>query len=173
MEYLRIVGLTVAAACLYGILHDQVTARVCVEYFTIGHPPLVPSENPTLLGIAWGIVATWWVGLPLGILLAVGARTGQGPKWTARQIVRPIAILLGVMYLCAFLAGITGWLLAGAGQVWLTEPMASAVPKERHVPFLADLWAHSSSYLTGALGGVILLLWMQRQRRKAGATSVA
>ena len=40
MEILKIAGLCILSAIFYGVLHDQVTARVCVEYFTIGHPPI-------------------------------------------------------------------------------------------------------------------------------------
>lgn len=78
MEALRIVALAVAAAVAYGVLHDQVTARICVEYFTIGHPLLVPSYSPTLLALAWGVVATWWVGLVGGLVLA--AWTWRRPR---------------------------------------------------------------------------------------------
>ena len=39
METIKIILMEVAAAIVYGILHDQITARVCVEYFTIGHGP--------------------------------------------------------------------------------------------------------------------------------------
>ena len=63
----------IVAAVLYGIIHDQVTARVCVEYFTIGHPPIFGTDNPTLLRIGWGIVATWWVGLLFGGRTAANA----------------------------------------------------------------------------------------------------
>ncbi|MBV8223051.1 MAG: hypothetical protein JO293_06785, partial [Candidatus Eremiobacteraeota bacterium] len=77
MEGARIWVLCIAAAVLYGELHDQITARVCVEYFTIGHPPLFPTDDPTLLGLGWGVVATWWVGLVLGAGLAVAARAGR------------------------------------------------------------------------------------------------
>lgn len=38
IESLKIVLLCIVAAIVYGILHDQVTARVCAEYFAIGHP---------------------------------------------------------------------------------------------------------------------------------------
>ncbi|MCW3055978.1 MAG: hypothetical protein JWN14_5148 [Chthonomonadales bacterium] len=31
MKYLQIVLLCIFAACLYGIVHDQITARICVE----------------------------------------------------------------------------------------------------------------------------------------------
>jgi hypothetical protein len=32
---------------VYGIVHDQVTARVCVEYFTVGHPPVFQTNSDT------------------------------------------------------------------------------------------------------------------------------
>ena len=40
MKFWGIVLLCVASAAVYGIVHDQVTARICVEYFTIGHAPV-------------------------------------------------------------------------------------------------------------------------------------
>ena len=47
-----IVLMCVFAAVVYGVIHDQITARVCVEYFTVGHPPIFPTDDPTLLGVA-------------------------------------------------------------------------------------------------------------------------
>ena len=66
MQSLVIVLMCVIAAVSYGIAHDQVTARVCVEYFTVGHPTMFDTDDPTRLGLGWGIIATWWVGLLLG-----------------------------------------------------------------------------------------------------------
>ncbi|MCC6572762.1 MAG: hypothetical protein IT462_03135 [Planctomycetes bacterium] len=37
IDGLKIVGLCVLAAIIFGIAHDMVTAHVCVEYFSIGH----------------------------------------------------------------------------------------------------------------------------------------
>jgi hypothetical protein len=166
MEWIRIISLALFAAIGYGIAHDQVTARVCVEYFTIGHPIIWPTESPTLLAFIWGVVATWWVGLPLGLLLAAAARLGRRPAFTARQLRRPIADLLLVMGSCALIAGVTGAVLARRGAVFLVEPLASRVPAARHVAFLADLWAHSASYAAGLIGGVVLVVWTWRRRGK-------
>jgi hypothetical protein len=44
-EHLKIILACVAAAIIYGILHDQITARVCVEYFTVFHPPVLPLNR--------------------------------------------------------------------------------------------------------------------------------
>ncbi|MCC6673174.1 MAG: hypothetical protein IT458_19060 [Planctomycetes bacterium] len=58
MESVKIVLFAVAAAVIYGIAHDQVTVRVCIEYFTIGHPPLPVPATPTVLALIWGVAAT-------------------------------------------------------------------------------------------------------------------
>src|SRR3954447_21182280 len=93
MQSALIVLLSIASAVAYGILHDQVTARLCVEYFTIGHPPVFPTESPTLLALGWGTIATWWCGLILGVPLALIARAGSRPKLTAGDFLMPIAVL--------------------------------------------------------------------------------
>ena len=105
MQSVRIILFCIAAAVSYGIVHDQVTARVCVEYFTIGHPPVFAPKDPTLLGIGWGILATWWVGLLLGLPLAVAARAGRRPKRSAASLVQPVLCLFGVTAACALIAG--------------------------------------------------------------------
>jgi hypothetical protein len=80
MQAIGILLMSIVAAVVYGILRDQVTARVCVEYFTIGHPPVFHTDDPTLLAIGWGTIATWWVGAMLGVPLAIVARAGPWPK---------------------------------------------------------------------------------------------
>jgi hypothetical protein len=165
MEALRTVALCVLAAVCYGIVHDQVTARVCVEYFTVGHPRIFDTESPTLLAFGWGFVATWWVGLPLGIALAFAAARGRRPVRPARSLVRPIAILLACMAVLALAAGLLGFGLATAGVVVLGEPTASNVPAQRHARFMADAWAHSASYLAGFGGGLVLVWRVWRSRR--------
>ena len=164
MQALAIIFLCIVSAILYGILHDQVTARVCVEYFTIGHPPIFGTDDPTLLGIGWGIIATWWVGLLLGIPLAIVARAGRRSKREVRDLIWPLTILLMVMAACALTAGVLGWVLAENGIVFLVGHVAREVPAEKHVPFIADLWAHSASYIVGVVGGVVLMVQVWRSR---------
>ena len=173
MESLKIVLLSIAAAIAYGILHDQVTARICVEYFTIGHAPIFGTEDPTLLGIGWGILATWWVGLFLGAPMAIVARAGKRPKRDAASLVRPIAILMAVSACGAVVAGLLGWMLASRDVVRLVGPMAEAVPADRHVAFLIDGFAHTASYGFGFVGGLILMALVWRSRLAARLPSAA
>lgn len=164
MEGLRIVLLCTAGAVLYGILHDQVTARICVEYFTIGHPPLVQSESPTVLALAWGVAATWWVGCGMGLLLAAASRVGSLPTLTAREQLRPLLWMLGAVGVASLLGGIAGYTLATDGKIVLAEPWRGSVPASAHVGFLTDLWAHNAGYLAAFVGGILLCVRALRQR---------
>ncbi len=165
MDALKIVALCIAAAIAYGIVHDQVTVRICLEYFTIGHPPVFPTRSPTLLALGWGILATWWVGLLLGAPLALAATRGPRPRRTVSSLVRPIALLLACMGATALAAGILGSVAADAAWVVLVEPLASRIPSDRHTAFLTALWAHSASYLVGFAGGLFLIVRVWRSRR--------
>lgn len=164
MKSLSIIAMTILACVTYGIIHDQITARLCVEYFTVFHPPVFPTQDPTLLGIGWGIIATWWVGLLLGIPLAIAARAGSRPKRNAKDLLGPIAKLMLVSGCVAFAAGVVGYLSATMGWVWMVEPWASKIPPEKHIWFLVDLWAHNASYAVGFVGGIALMRSVWRGR---------
>jgi hypothetical protein len=165
VEFLAIVAMCALAAVLYGIVHDQITARICVEYFTIGHPDIFGTDDPTLLGLGWGVIATWWVGVLLGVPLAWLARAGDRPKRDAMSLCRPVGWLLAAMAGCALVAGATGWLLADMEAVTLVGPIALMVPREKHAVFLAAAWAHSTSYLAGVAGGLFVMRQVWRSRR--------
>ena len=67
-ETLYITSASVISSVIYGVLHDQITTRICLEYYMTGnHPRLLNTNSPTLHGLVWGVIATWWVGLGLGI----------------------------------------------------------------------------------------------------------
>lgn len=169
MQSFGIILMSIGAAVIYGITHDQITVRVCVEYFTIGHPPVFRTDDPTLLGLGWGVIATWWAGLLIGIPLAVAARAGPRPPRSVSSLVKPMAMLLFVMAIVAFVAGVAGWILARNGAVFLVGNIAHRVPADRHVPFLADLWAHSASYVSGLIGGIVLSVHVWRSRGQSAA----
>lgn len=172
MQFVLIVLLGLGAAVGYGILHDQITIRICPEYFTVAHPHLFDTESLTLLALAWGVVATWWVGLPLGALLAVSARAGPPPKRTARELLIPVGILLGCMALLAAAAGLAGYLMHRSHPFPIPHHLRDEVPQQRHAALVADFFAHNASYLSGAIGGVVLCGWTVFRRwreRRSGA----
>lgn len=168
-ESARIVVFATFAAVVYGVLHDQVTAHLCVEYFTIAHPPTLSSNSPFWLGIVWGIIATWWVGLILGIGLALAARAGSAPRVTLEQLKRPIFMLMLVSGVCALAAGLVGAALTAVGVVPILGGWGALIPPGKHVAFSADAWAHTASYIAGTVGGLSLIVCTAIRRRLAEA----
>jgi len=130
-----------------------------VEYFTIFHPPVFTTTSPTLLAFGWGVIATWWAGAMIGVLLAIAALAGSNPRMYAWQLAPYILRLLLVMALSALMFGCIGY--------WwghMPEGMANVLPANMERRLLADLWAHSASYASGFLGGMALcvLVWSRR-----------
>ncbi|MEW4565223.1 hypothetical protein AB1K70_22050 [Bremerella sp. JC770] len=156
-----IVGLAILMCVIYGVVHDQITARICVEYFTIGHKPILGgTDDPTVLGFAWGFLATWWVGAMLGIPLAFVSQTGSLVKKSAKDLVRPMLVLMAGTALLALAAGVTSYVLTANNVIHLAGGFEHAIPHEKQDAFLIDLWIHGASYAGGFLGGLILMVWV-------------
>lgn len=164
LEAIKIVLFATLAAISYGIVHDQVTAHLCVEYFTLAHPPVFPTESPFLLAIGWGIIASWWVGLILGVGLAAAARMGAAPRLGLPALRRPIVLLMVASALSACAAGLLGAILVDAGAAPVPGDWGDIIPPDKHIRFSADAWAHSASYAVGGLGGLFLIGHTIRRR---------
>jgi hypothetical protein len=154
MESPKIVFTCIVAAILYGIVHDQFTARICIEYFTIFHPPVFATRSPTLPAFAWGIIATWWVGAFLGLLLVFAARAGSRPKLAVAALLRPIGKLRLVMAVCAAISGLTGFLLARRGLVVPPEVVLNSRPPSAGARFMADWWRMARLPRSGSSGAL-------------------
>ncbi|MBE2282682.1 MAG: hypothetical protein IAE77_04385 [Prosthecobacter sp.] len=175
MKYIRIVLFAIGSAIVYGIIHDQITTRVCIEYFTVAHPRLILSESPTVLGLFWGVVATWWVGLGLGLPLALASRVGQGPKLEWRDHRRGMGWLLGFMAALAAVAGVCAWLATRTQDpVHLADLTGQQITPHLRSRFLAAWAAHGTSYGGGFVGGLALIvLTIVRRRRMRRAPSAS
>ena len=169
----RIILLCIGAAVAYGLIMDQITARVCLEYFTVAHPPVsfLPKDSPTIVAIYWGFAATWWVGLILGTGLAAAARAGSWPQLGPREVRKPVAFLLLVMAAGTTAAGFWGYHLSASGKINF-EDWKWAIPRSAYHGFVADAFAHLTSYAIGFFGGIVLIvLTLKRRRRMAGANA--
>lgn len=160
---LKIVGACIFCACLYGVILDQITARICLAYFTEFHPNIGLPHDPTIVGMAWGLIATWWVGAALGGLLALACLAGPRPK-------------LNLLYLCKrliylFIACAAGALIFGCIGYKIGMPLSPYAfpdsgnwPWEERSRFMADLFAHNASYFIAFVGGVLLILFATKRR---------
>lgn len=151
-QSLTIVLSATLAAVTYGIVMDQITIRVCPEYFTIAHPHILNTGSLTLLALAWGVIATWWAGAIAGVAFAIAARAGKLPRVTWRRLVRPLALLAFVMAAGSVAAGFAGAWMVNSGSIPAVQAWALALPLDKQAAFMADAFAHVASYLIGALG---------------------
>lgn len=159
MQFLKIVGMATLAAILYGVIQEEVATRISSLHFTLLHPQLLTANSLTLRALAWGVVSTWWVGLIVGVLLAVAARAGRETRIDSREVVRPIFVLLAIMALGAFLGGY--WQFRKGSIV-----DGNITPSDGARLFAVDM-AHGISYIFGFLGGLALCVWalVLRMRR--------
>lgn len=166
MENVKIVGLGVAACVAYGIAHDMVTAHLCVEYFALEHPAIVPTDSAVVLALVWGVVATWWVGAILGLLLAAASRWGQYDKLTARDLLLSVVRLMALVGVCAFLAGVLGYWVSSVWEFHRYRFNPEWATAEQTPRYWAVTFAHTASYVVGVSGGIWLAVkaWLWRRR---------
>ncbi len=162
----QVILLSIFAACTYGVVHDQITVRLCLEYFTVAHPPLFHTASPTFLAICWGVAATAGIGAALGVVLALVSQSRGPAPYPVSQLARSILVLLAIMAASAFTAGIVGYQLSRRGFISIPAGLAPAISTPRHDRFMAVWFAHGASYLVGLAGGALLclLIWRARGR---------
>jgi len=150
----------------YGIIHDQITAHLCVEYFTVVHPPIFHTQSPTVLAFCWGIAATVGIGAVFGSVLAEVSQSEGLPPYPILRLCRLIFVLLATTALAAFLAGLLGFELSRYSLISPPVAFAQLISPARHNRFMAVWFAHGASYLAGLTGGTFLILhiWNQRGR---------
>ena len=161
---------TPLVAGLYGVLHDQLTYTVAPEYYTCFKFPqfgLSPElvAIPRLGAAAVGFLATWWIGIPIGLGLAVVLLFHP-----AGAILR--AYLKGMLVLiCTALAfGLAGLMLgflffARMADNWLLPEGVTQAGR-----FIAVGCMHNGSYLGGLVGLILAILHLVRNRKVAIST---
>ena len=168
MEYLKIVLTSILLSIAYGITHDLITTQISIEYFTIGHPIIIDTNSPILLALVWGTIATWWVGLIIGILISFSSRLGSKPKLNFKDVFKPILKLITVMFAGALLGGLIGYITSIKQIFTLVPRLAKQIDPSRHHLFLTAGWAHTSSYIIGFVGGITLCVKIILRRSKNG-----
>ena len=166
IEIVKIITTSILLAVGYWIIHDQITINISLEYFTIGHPIIIQNNSPIIIALAWGIIATWWAGLIIGILIATAALAGTQPKLGLKGVLKPMLSLILAMFYFATLSGFIGFLLADNELIFLNKTLSQNITKSKHNQFLIAGWSHGASYLTGFIGALIICFKIWNKRKK-------
>lgn len=173
LESAKVVALCILASIVYGILHDQITIRLCPEYFTkwAFHADVFSHPNLTVVALFWGFAATWWVGLLLGIPLAFVSTTRDAGWWTWRRLVKPLFVFIILLSLSAtFGYFISTWASFQANPYALNYSPDS---ETELIAFSRVLVTHNVSYIGGAIGGLALVGYVWRKRSKSVWQSIS
>lgn len=161
LEITKIVLGTVFIAVVYGITHDMVTAHTEISYFTMFHPHIINSASPVDQALAWGVIATWWMGLMIGVAIALCSQLGPNPRISAGQALKSLTKATVFVFIVA-MATLAIGLRFFEGKTVEFQPD----PSDTSGRFLAVLTTHQVSYFLSAIMAVGLCLVVLRKRSK-------
>ena len=170
LTLLLIIGLAPLVGGIYGILHDQLTYTISPEYYTkfkfyqfglmdIGKEAIFP--NPRIEVSAVGFMATWWMGLPIGLILGLVGLVHKDSKKMLRTTMGAILVTVAIAFITGLIGLAYGELyLADAGvSWWLPDNLVD------RKSFIAVGSMHNFSYLGGLTGLIAGTVYSVRQKR--------
>ncbi len=155
-RFVTIVAGFIGLACLLGICLDAVTANVAVDYFSVYHPRIVPTNNSWILAVVWGVAASWWFGAIAGVIVATVNHLRPCPLEPARILkwARIACLVLWLLMMTILLA-----VLAIASTIPLEERKETFDHDRR---LMAVAMAHQYEYLLGAMALLVLSIMTWR-----------
>ena len=157
---------------LYGVLHDQLTYSISPEYYTkfkfyqFGLLPSGDEANfpyPRIQVSIIGFLATWWMGLAIGIILGLIGLIHKNHKEMFQVTLKAIMLVIAV----AFITGLVGLAygklhLVNTGVNWrLPENL---IDKNSYIAVGS---MHNFSYLGGLLGLIAAIIYNIAKKKTA------
>jgi hypothetical protein len=150
------------AAGLFGMLHDQISYTVSTEYFTrfkfIQFHLLDPDIPERIRAAKVGFLASWWMGIPLGLLCGSAGLIQRSSSLMARELIWSLLLVFAVT-LAVALAGLAfGWVRTQTIDIanyrgWFIPPDVRDLRR-----FLCAGYMHNAAYLGGVLS--IPVAWL-------------
>jgi hypothetical protein len=177
-----IVIIAVLTSGVYGAIHDQLTYTISPEYYTkfkfiqfglVDEGPEAHPSNPRLWVAAVGFLATWWMGVPIGLILGLIGLTHTNWRTMFRITLRALAVIM----LAAFITGLIGLIY---GRLFLANnPVESFnnwfIPDNiiDFKSFITVGCMHNFSYAGGLIGLVAGIIYSLGQKKKQSMLAVA
>ena len=166
---------------VYGIVHDQITYTISNEYYSkfkfiqfgldnwgmgenIGteNTPEIKLNNPRIGAAIVGFLATWWVGMIIGIILGLLGLIHRNGKEMFKITMRATLITIGI----ALIVGIIGLIY---GKLFLaSNPPNWFLPENliNRTNFIIVGSMHNFSYLGGLIGMIVSVTYSIQKKRK-------
>lgn len=159
--FLLLVLIAIFFAGLYGMLHNQISYTVSPEYFTkfkfrqfgLEDMPLPEQVRASIVGF----LASWWMGIPIGILVGLMGFIHQGYRRMFKISLWSFVLAVGFTLIFGLCGLFYGWFQTrtidlASYQTWFIP--GDVVNLRR---LLCAGYMHNSSYLGGTLA--IFVAW--------------
>lgn len=152
--FLLFLPLAVVAAGLFGALHDQISYTVSSEYFTrfkfLQFGLIDPAIPERVRAAIVGFQASWWMGIPLGLLCGAGGFMQQSAALMRRALLLSLPLIVAVTLAFAIAGLIYGW--AQTASLDLAAYRGWFIPRNLEEPrrFICAGYMHNAAYIGGA-----------------------
>jgi hypothetical protein len=154
--------LSIVMCSIFGVLHDQLSYTVSHEYYTrfkfiqFGFQDLNLPHRLVIIFI--GFLASWWMGIPIGLLSGLAGFIHKSPVQTKRLFLWSIPLMFLFTWAFSFGGLLFGYLKTTSFD--LSTYTGWYIPEHLEAPrrFLCAGYMHNASYLGGALS--IPLSWI-------------
>ena len=160
---------------IYGAIHDQLTYTISPEYYTkfkfiqfelVDEGIETPIPNPRIWVAVVGVLATWWMGVLIGIILGLVGLSHTNWHTMLRVTLRAFVITT----IIAFVIGIIGLIY---GRLFLAndpiESFSNWFIPDNIIDFKSFVMVgsmHNFSYAGGIIGLVVGIVYSLGQRSK-------
>ena len=163
--------LAVLTAGAFGALHDQISYTVSNEYFTkfkFFQFHLLDPEVPERLRAATvGVLASWWMGIPLGLLAGAAGFLQPTASQMLKALLLSLAVITGFTLLVALAGLVYGY--SRTTNLDLHNYAGWFIPQNLVHPrnFICAGYMHNSAYLGGVLAIPVAWAFHIYYRRRA------
>lgn len=171
--FLLFIPLAIVAAGVFGMLHDQLSITVSPEYFLRYkflqfHLP-GGAAAPRLGAAIVGFKASWWMGIPLGVLAAAAGFIHPTARAMRHALLWSMPVIMAITAAASLTGLFYGWFHTATinpadYQGWFVPP---GLVQLRN--YLTVGYMHNATYLGGllAIPGAWLFHFLWRRRHAA------
>ena len=156
-------------AGFYGAIHDQISYSLSNEYFThfkfiqFGFP--WAQESPRLAAALVGMLATWWMGVLVFVVLGLFGFAFPTSKIMAIELLKSFGIVIVVAFVTGVIGLAYGYIQVNDATVsnyahWIWPGVTNPVQ------FVRVGFMHNASYLGGILGLCAGIAYLFLSRKK-------
>lgn len=160
-----IIIIAIVIASIFGIIHDQITYTISPEYYTkfkfsqFGLNSVPIKGNERYLVSITGIIATWWVGLILGITFSISSLLLK--TWKIMLRISFSAMIMTIIITA--IAALVGYLY-GKFILINSDSLMNIYDVQDFNNFIAVDSIHTASYIGGFVGMFLGIIYIVKHK---------